>query len=99
MDRKITIRIAEREYIMNAPTPESEELIRLAASSINSKLSGFQAKYPGKNMADLLAFVALNESIGSTTLQRKLDSLKKEIDSLNRATDSYLDSIEENGRQ
>ena len=83
---------------MTAPTPESEELIRLAAASINSKIAGYQTKYPGKNMSDILAFVALNESIGSISQQRALDSLKKEIESLKGETDSYLENIEENGR-
>ena len=40
MGQKITIKIAEQEYVMNAPTPRDEEDIRLAASVINRKISG-----------------------------------------------------------
>ncbi len=96
MDQKITIRIADREYVMTASSPEREELIRLAASAVNSKLNGFQARYPGKNMVDLLAFVALNESVGSISLQRKLDAVRREAEVLKGETDSYLENtIEE----
>lgn len=98
MDQRITIKIAEREYPMMARTPESEELIRMAAASINSKISGYLAKYPGKNMVDILSFVALNESIGSITLQRRLDEIKKEAEGINDATEDYLKDIGDNGR-
>ena len=98
MDQRITIKIAERDYVLTASTLESEELIRLAAASINSKIAGYLAKYPGKNMVDILSFVALNESIGSITLQRRLEAASKEAESLFKATDSYLANIGESGR-
>ena len=30
MEQRITVRIADREYVLMAPTPESEEYIRIA---------------------------------------------------------------------
>jgi len=93
MAQKITVRIAERDYAFNAADAEQEELIRLAANAINRRLSGYLAKYPGKNMVDIMSFVALNETIGSLTLQRKMDSLQQEIKALQEETDSYLDNI------
>lgn len=98
MDQRITIKIAEREYVMTAPTPEGEELIRMAAATINSKINGYLSKYPGKNMVDILSFVALNESIGSINLQRRLDSVRKEAEGIKAATDSYLKNIGDTGR-
>lgn len=94
MEQRITVRIAEREYVLMAPTPESEEYIRLAAAAINKKIAGYSAKFPGKNMVDILSFVALNESIGSISLQRKLQAVKDEASLLKKETDSYLDNIE-----
>ena len=92
MAQKITVRIAERDYAFNAADAEQEELIRLAANAINRRLSGYLAKYPGKNMVDIMSFVALNETIGSLSLQRKMESLQKEIKALQEETDSYLDN-------
>lgn len=92
MAQKITVRIAERDYAFNAADAEQEELIRLAANAINKRLSGYLAKYPGKNMVDIMSFVALNETIGSLNLQRKLESLQQEIKALQEETDSYLDN-------
>ncbi|MBR1872610.1 MAG: cell division protein ZapA [Bacteroidales bacterium] len=93
MEQRIKIRIAEREYSMKASTPQSEELIRLAATSINSRINGYLAKYPDKPMTDILSFVALNEVINGISMQRKLDSAKAEAERLKSLTDSYLDEI------
>ena len=38
MDQKISIKIAERTFNLTAPTPEKEEVIRLAADAINRRL-------------------------------------------------------------
>lgn len=94
MAQKITIKIAGREYRMNAPTPEDEENIRLATEQINRKISAYLAKYPGRNITDILSFVALNESIGSITLQRRLNAFKEEVDSLEGDMRNYIDNIE-----
>lgn len=98
MDQRITVKIAEREYVIMAPSPESEELIRLAASAINKKISAYTAKFPGKNMIDILSFVALNESIGSLSVQRKFEALNAEINNLKKDTDTYLENIEKSSR-
>lgn len=94
MEQRITVKIADREYTLMAPTPESEEYIRLAAAAINKKIAGYSAKFPGKNLVDILSFVALNESIGAIALQRKFEAVMAEAASLKKDTDSYLDSIE-----
>lgn len=93
MNQRITIKIMEQEYIMNAPTPVDEENIRLAASIINKKINGFTARYPGRSMTDILSFVALNESISSISLQRKLNDIRDETESLQRDIDNYFNDI------
>ena len=98
MGQKITIRIAEREYVMNAPTAEDEENIRQAATEINRKISAYLDKYPGRIIADLLSFVALNESIGNITLQRKLNALKSEAATLGNEMKGYIEDMEKNSR-
>ncbi len=92
MAQKITVRIAERDYAFNAADADQEQLIRMAAGAINKRLSGYLAKYPGKNMIDIMSFVALNETIDSINLQRKMESLQKDLKALQEETDSYLDN-------
>ena len=94
MDRKITIRIGEKEYILKASSEESEEYIRLAAETVNGKLSQFQAAYPGKEAVDLMSFIALNVCISNISLQRKLEDLQGKIASLDADTGAYLKNIE-----
>lgn len=93
MDQRITIKIAEKEYTLKAATPEQEELIRKAAASVNKKLAAYANKFVSRPQSDLVAFVALNESIGSFTLQKKIESLNEEVSALQDATDSYLKNI------
>ena len=94
MEQRITVRIADREYVLMAPTPESEEYIRIAADAISKKIAGYSAKFPGKNMVDILSFVALNEGLGSVALQRKFEAVMAEAATLKKDTDAYLDNIE-----
>ena len=94
MGQKITTKIAEQEYVMNAPTPRDEEDIRLAASVINRQISGYITKYPGRQMTDILSFVALNESISSIALQRRLNAVKEEADTLRKDMGNYIEEME-----
>jgi len=93
MAQRITVKIAERDYIMNAPTPEMEEMMRLSAQSINKKIANYLAKYPGKSMVDILSFVALNESISNLIFQKKLDAVNAEAEALLKETESYLSNV------
>ncbi len=93
MEQRITIRIADKEYTLKAATPEQEELIRKAADSVNKKINAYASKFASRPMSDLVAFVALNESINSLSIQKKLESVGAEAASLKEATDSYLKNI------
>lgn len=93
MDQRIKIRIAERDYNMSAPTPKDEERIRLAANAVNMKISGYAGKFPGKSMVDILAFVALNESISRIALTEKLNLVNEEAGDLQKLIENYIDNI------
>ncbi len=93
MGQKIKIRIAEREYNMTVQTPKDEERVRHAANVINAKISGYNAKYPGRSMVDIMAFVALNESIASLTLMEQLNLAKDEAGNLHKDIENYIDNI------
>ena len=47
MEQKITIRIAGKDFVLKASSPEEEELIRLAAIDINKRLAAYQSAFPG----------------------------------------------------
>lgn len=93
MEQKITIRIAGKDFVLKATSPEDEELIRLAAIEINKKLAAYQNAFPGKALSDILSFVALNEAISSLMLQRKLDAGAREAKDLSEALGSYLAEV------
>lgn len=93
MEQKIKVKIAGREYVIMAPTEESEEYIRLAAAAIDQKITEYAVKFPGKNTQDILSFVALNESAGKIALMKKIETIKAEAIALQKDTDNYLDSV------
>ena len=47
MEQSIKIRIAGKEYPLKANSPEMEQMLRLAAETINQKLAAYDAKHPG----------------------------------------------------
>ena len=95
MAQKITIAIGGKKYAMMANSPEEEEAYRLAATSVNKRLADYTDKFPGKDMIDILSFVALNESIGRIAARKRLDAAVQEAETLKVQTDTYLDNIED----
>lgn len=98
MDQSITIKIAGNEYPLKAATPQIEQMMRIAAETISKKLSAYDAKYPNKSLADKLSFVALNETVGRLSLQKKLEHAEEEARKLQEQMEAYLNTIEKNGR-
>jgi len=92
-DQSITIRIAGSEYPLKASSPEMEQLMRIAAETINKKLSAYDVKFPNKNLSDKLAFVALNETINRLASQKKLADAGEETKKLQEDLESYLKNI------
>ena len=94
MEQSITIKIAGKDYPLKATSPEMEQLMRLAADSINQKLAAYDAKFPDKTLVDKLSFVALNETVSRMSYQKKLSSVNEEAKRMLSQTSSYLDSID-----
>ena len=83
MEQSITIKIAGKDYPLKATSPEMEQLMRLAADSINQKLAAYDAKFPDKTLVDKLSFV-----------QKKLSSVNEEAKAMLSRTSAYLDNID-----
>ncbi|MCX4337220.1 MAG: cell division protein ZapA [Bacteroidales bacterium] len=96
--QSISIRIADRTYPMKVNSPEDEELIRKAAELINGRIEKYNVRYPGKGLADVLSFVALNICKSHLALQKQLDDVLKGEENLIRELDGYLDNIDKNSR-
>ena len=94
MEQSITIKIAGKDYPLKATSPEMEQLMRLAADSINQKLAAYDAKFPDKTLVDKLSFVALNETVSRMSFQKRLSSVSEEAKRMLSQTSSYLDSID-----
>ncbi len=94
MGQKITISISGKRYELNADSAEKEEIYRQAAASVNKMLADYTDKFPGKELSELLAFVALNESIGRISMLKRLDAIAKEVETLEKQTDTYLEDID-----
>ena len=94
MEQSITIKIAGKDYPLKATSPEMEQLMRLAAESINQKLAAYDAKFPDKTLVDKLSFVALNETVNRMSAQKRFSSVSDEARALLGRTSAYLDSID-----
>lgn len=90
MDQKISIKIAERTFNLTAPTPEQEEVIRLAADAINRRLETFTRRNPGKNLVELMSMVALNEGVCRINIQREMAAKEAEAEQLGKDMANYL---------
>lgn len=94
MDQSITLKIAGKDYSLKASSPEMEQLMRVAAEAINKKVAAYDAKFPDKTTADKLAFVALSETVGRLSYQKKLSSVNDEVKRMLGQTSEYLDNID-----
>ncbi len=94
MEQSITLKIAGKDYPLKATSPEMEQLMRLAAETINQKLAVYDAKFPDKTLVDKLSFVALNETVSRMSYQKRLSSVNEEAKRMLSQTSSYLDDID-----
>ena len=94
MEQSITIKIAGKDYPLKATSPEMEQLMRLAAETINQTLAVYDAKFPDKTLVDKLSFVALNETVSRMSYQKRLSSVNEEAKRMLSQTSSYLDNID-----
>lgn len=94
MEQSITLKIAGKDYSLKANSPEMEQLMRVAAEAINKKMEAYDAKFPDKTTADKLAFVALSETVGRLSCQKRLSSINDEAKRMLGQTSEYLDNID-----
>ena len=94
MEQSITLKIAGKDYSLKANSPEMEQLMRVAAEAINKKMEAYDAKFPDKTTVDKLAFVALGETVGRLSYQKKLSSVNDEAKRMLGQTSEYLDNID-----
>ena len=93
-EQSITLKIAGKDYSLKASSPEMEQLMRVAAEAINKKVAAYDVKFPDKTTADKLAFVALSETVGRLSYQKKLSSVNDEVKRMLGQTSEYLDNID-----
>ena len=87
MEQSITIKIAGTDYPLKASSPEMEQLMRIAAETINKKIAAYDARFPERSLADKLSFVS------RLATQRKMEALADEAARLKKDTDDYLSQL------
>jgi len=92
-DQSINIVIAGKQYPFKATSPENEQLIRMAAESVNSMLVTYGGKYPQTTITDKLAFVAVFEAMRCLIAQRDFANSEKEEKALAVELENYLSKI------
>ena len=95
MGQKISMKIAGRTFNLTASTPEQEEVLRLAADSINKRYNAYTRDYPGKTAADMLSMVALSETSSRIEMQKELEKLRQSESNLEKDLEQYLKDIEQ----
>ncbi len=98
MGQKITLKMCGKSFSVTVKSEEEERLSRRAAAEIDARINALQKSYPDSRMEDLLIFVSLNIRVGALKQSGILESLKKEIDSLEKSAGEYLENIDEFGR-
>jgi len=94
MDQSITVKIGDKIFPLKAATEDMEQIMRLAAEDINTRLARYTQMYPEKSLEDKLALVCLNETINMLSCKRKLGVAAEEAEALKEQTDSYLSKLE-----
>ena len=90
MEQNITIKIAGKDYALKVTSPEMEQLMRIAAETINEKLMDYDSKYPEKTLADKLALISLTVTVSKLSYYRKRKSVNEEAKRMLDQANSYL---------
>lgn len=93
MGQRVVLKIAGKEYELEAASPEMEQMMRIAAADVNEMLQKFDTRYPDATMIDKFAFVAVQEAIGKFYAKKKFDVVKSEMGSLQDELESYLGGL------
>ncbi len=98
MAQKIKVTIAGHPFDLTASSPEHEEVIRIAADEVNSKISQYREKFPGKVAAELAFLTALNVCINNVVLLRHAKGMKDAEGALVKELERYLEDIDKTSR-
>ena len=98
MAQSIKVVVSGRDIPLKVNSPEHEELIRKAASEINRKVKFYLDRYPGKSLNEIMSLVALNTGIAYAGLQKQMEAVLGEEESLVKELDGYLENIDKNSR-
>lgn len=90
MGQKVTLKVAGKAYSLDAPSPEVEQLMRLAAEEVNMMLDDFSMRFPEASMEDKFAFIAVQEAVAGKSAELEIKSLKDDASALNSELISYL---------
>ena len=94
MAQSISVTIADRSYPLQVKSPEHEEMIRKAVDDINRRVKFYLDKSPTKGTIEVLSLVALNVGIVNCGLQKQLETLTAEEETLLKELGGYLDNID-----
>lgn len=94
MGQRITIKILDRKFTLEAESPEKEHDIRVAAENVDRKYLDYLKTFPGKTSDEILSFVALNSFIRIAELGKTIEEMRKGEDDLQARLRSYLGNIE-----
>lgn len=92
--QSITLKIGGRDYPLKVKSPESEQYMRLAAEDINDLLAKYGQIYPQTPLADILVFVALNETVSKLQFRKKLAVQDEACKALEKELATYLSELE-----
>lgn len=90
MGQKISVKIGERSFSLTAASEQQEQAIRMAADIVTQRYDNYVRQWPGKSPAELMAMVALNESIARVTVQMEGRRTQEEVSKLNKDLEQYL---------
>jgi len=89
----ITVRVADREYRLNIDRKQ-EELVRVAAQTINEHVKKYAENYEFKDKQDLLAMVVLQNTVKSLELEKQLgfqqEQLSDKLDDIDKILSESL---------
>ena len=94
MAQKVTLKVAGKPYLLNAETPEMEQLMRQAAAEVDGMLTRFDARFPASSPEDKLVFVAIQEAAGKLSAQNEIARLAAEAEALREDVAAYLEGME-----
>lgn len=89
------MKIAGKEYPLEADSGEMEQLMRVAAKDVNDMLERFNMRFPETAFEDKMVFVAVQEAAGKLYMQKKYKRLDDEVNSLGEDLVAYLEGLDD----